>query len=221
MATVIGTSTTPSDDIALHIPCFKGVSFEITFIERYGRRESIVEEASVEMHLAGVSVRRVTSGFSKASADIAARLRDPLFALYGPHLVSMRRWKRPPVLSRTPRNRPHRKRKFIVPTPAPTNIRTHPDIVLGWICAVASAPRACVQKWAGTRKTSRRHFYCDYRRRMGGRVTARGLPAAFGDCPHLSPAVCMAAKRAQKSITSAAGPRARDDRGPRACCVCF
>ena len=37
----------------------KGVSFETAIIERYRRRESCVEEALIEMYLAGVSVRRV------------------------------------------------------------------------------------------------------------------------------------------------------------------
>ena len=37
----------------------KGVSFETAIIERYRRRESSVEEALIEMYLAGVSVRRV------------------------------------------------------------------------------------------------------------------------------------------------------------------
>ena len=41
------------------MPRLKGVSFEIAIIERYRRRESSVEEALIEMYLAGVSVRRV------------------------------------------------------------------------------------------------------------------------------------------------------------------
>ena len=51
--------TTTSGDITLHMPRLKGVSFETTIIERYRRRESSVEEALIEMYLAGVSVRRV------------------------------------------------------------------------------------------------------------------------------------------------------------------
>ena len=35
------------------------MSFETAIIERYRRRESSVEEALIEMYLAGVSVRRV------------------------------------------------------------------------------------------------------------------------------------------------------------------
>ena len=41
------------------MPRLKGVSFETAIIERYRRRESSVEEALIEMYLAGVSVRRV------------------------------------------------------------------------------------------------------------------------------------------------------------------
>ena len=37
----------------------KGISFETAIIERYRRRENSVEEALIEMYLAGVSVRRV------------------------------------------------------------------------------------------------------------------------------------------------------------------
>ena len=41
------------------MPRLKGVSFETAIIERHRRRESSVEEALIEMYLAGVSVRRV------------------------------------------------------------------------------------------------------------------------------------------------------------------
>ena len=41
------------------MPRHKGISFETAIIERYRRRESSVEEALIEMYLAGVSVRRV------------------------------------------------------------------------------------------------------------------------------------------------------------------
>ena len=50
---------TTSGDVTLHMPRLKGVSFETAIIERYRRRESSVEEALIEMYLAGVSVRRV------------------------------------------------------------------------------------------------------------------------------------------------------------------
>lgn len=50
---------TTSGEVTLHMPRLKGVSFETAIIERYRRRESSVEEALIEMYLAGVSVRRV------------------------------------------------------------------------------------------------------------------------------------------------------------------
>ena len=46
--------TTTSGDVTLHVPRLKGVSFETAIIERYRRRESSVEEALIEMYLAGV-----------------------------------------------------------------------------------------------------------------------------------------------------------------------
>ena len=50
---------TTSWDVPLKVPKLKGISFETAIIERYRRRESSVEEALIEMYLAGVSVRRV------------------------------------------------------------------------------------------------------------------------------------------------------------------
>ena len=51
--------TTTSGEVTLNIPKLKGVPVETAIIERYRRRESSVEEALIEMYLAGVSVRRV------------------------------------------------------------------------------------------------------------------------------------------------------------------
>jgi len=50
---------TSSGEVKLKMPKLKGVAFETAIIERYRRRESSVEEALIEMYLAGVSVRRV------------------------------------------------------------------------------------------------------------------------------------------------------------------
>lgn len=50
---------TTSGEVNLKVPKLKGVSFETAIIDRYRRRESSVEEALIEMYLAGVSVRRV------------------------------------------------------------------------------------------------------------------------------------------------------------------
>lgn len=51
--------TTTSGEVKLNMPRLKGVPFETAIIERYRRREGSVEEALIEMYLAGVSVRRV------------------------------------------------------------------------------------------------------------------------------------------------------------------
>ena len=51
--------TTTSGNVTLRMPKLKGVPFQTAIIERYRRRESSVEEALIEMYLAGVSTRRV------------------------------------------------------------------------------------------------------------------------------------------------------------------
>ena len=51
--------TTTSGDVTLKVPKLKGIPFETAIIERYRRRECSVEEALIEMYLAGVSVCRV------------------------------------------------------------------------------------------------------------------------------------------------------------------
>lgn len=50
---------TTAGEVELSVPKLKGIPFETAIIERYRRRESSVEEALIEMYLAGVSVRRV------------------------------------------------------------------------------------------------------------------------------------------------------------------
>lgn len=51
--------TTTSGDVTLKVPKLKGISFETAIIEWSRCRENSVEEALIEMYLAGVSVRRV------------------------------------------------------------------------------------------------------------------------------------------------------------------
>lgn len=46
---------TVAGSVKLKMPELKGVAFETAIIERYQRRESSVEEALIEMYLAGVS----------------------------------------------------------------------------------------------------------------------------------------------------------------------
>lgn len=50
---------TKAGNVELKVPRLRSLPFETQIIERYRRRESSVEEALVEMYLAGASVRRV------------------------------------------------------------------------------------------------------------------------------------------------------------------
>ena len=87
--------TTTSGDVTLHVPRLKGISFETALIERYRRRESSVEEALVEMYLAGVSVRRVediTEALwgSKVSATTISELNKKAY-------VNIEAWRNRPL----------------------------------------------------------------------------------------------------------------------------
>jgi transposase-like protein len=50
---------TKAGEVTLTVPKLRTLPFETAIIDRYRRRESSVEEALIEMYLAGVSVRRV------------------------------------------------------------------------------------------------------------------------------------------------------------------
>jgi putative transposase len=50
---------TKAGEVTLKVPKLRSLPFETAIIERYQRRETSVEEALIEMYLAGVSVRRV------------------------------------------------------------------------------------------------------------------------------------------------------------------
>jgi transposase-like protein len=50
---------TKAGEVTLKVPKLRRQTFETAIIERYKRRETSVEEALIEMYLAGVSVRRV------------------------------------------------------------------------------------------------------------------------------------------------------------------
>ncbi|WP_246173433.1 IS256 family transposase [Limnoglobus roseus] len=53
------TLHTTAGEVTLKVPRLRSLPFETQIIERYRRRQSSVEEALVEMYLAGVSTRRV------------------------------------------------------------------------------------------------------------------------------------------------------------------
>ena len=87
--------TTTSGDVTLHVPRLKGISFETAIIEHYRRRESSVEEALIEMYLAGVSVRRVegiTEALwgSKVSASTISELNKKAY-------VNIEAWRNRPL----------------------------------------------------------------------------------------------------------------------------
>ena len=76
--------TTTSGRVTLKMPKLKGMRFATAVIERYKRRETSVEEAIIEMYLAGVSTRRIED-VSEAlwgagvSAGTVSNLNDKAF----------------------------------------------------------------------------------------------------------------------------------------------
>ncbi len=50
---------TKAGEVTLNMPKLRRLPFETAIVERCRRREASVEEALIEMYLAGVSVRRV------------------------------------------------------------------------------------------------------------------------------------------------------------------
>lgn len=87
--------TTSSGEVTIHMPKLKGARFTTAIIERYRRRESSVEEAMIEMYLAGVSTRRIEDVSeilwgSSVSAATVSNLNEKAFA-------SVEEWRnRPP-----------------------------------------------------------------------------------------------------------------------------
>jgi len=76
--------TTTSGQVILKMPKLKGMRFATAIIERYKRRETSVEEAMIEMYLAGVSTRRIEDvseilwGASVSAATVS-NLNDKAF----------------------------------------------------------------------------------------------------------------------------------------------
>lgn len=76
--------TTTSGQVTLKMPKLKGMRFATAIIERYKRRETSVEEAMIEMYLAGVSTRRIEDVSeilwgSSVSAATVSNLNDRAF----------------------------------------------------------------------------------------------------------------------------------------------
>jgi putative transposase len=76
---------TTSGEVTLQVPRLRKLPFETEIIERYRRRESSVEEAMIQMYLAGVSVRRVediTEALwgERVSASTVSELNQKIYA---------------------------------------------------------------------------------------------------------------------------------------------
>lgn len=87
--------TTSSGEVTIHMPKLKGARFTTAIIERYRRRESSVEEAMIEMYLAGVSTRRIEDVSeilwgSSVSAATVSNLNEKAFA-------SVEEWRNRPL----------------------------------------------------------------------------------------------------------------------------
>ncbi len=87
--------TTTSGQVTLRMPKLKGMRFATAIIERYKRREASVEEAMIEMYLAGVSTRRIEDVSeilwgSSVSAGTVSNLNDKAFE-------AIERWRSRPL----------------------------------------------------------------------------------------------------------------------------
>jgi putative transposase len=91
---------TKAGDVRLRVPRLRSLPFETQIIERYRRRESSVEEALVEMYLAGVSVRRVEDitealGGTRVSPSTVSELNQKIYA-------RIREWRDRPIAGEHP-----------------------------------------------------------------------------------------------------------------------
>ena len=91
---------TKAGEVTLKMPKRRTLTFETAIIQRYQKREISVEEALVEMYLAGVSVRRVediteTLWGSRVSAGTISELNKKVY-------VHIEEWRNRPLLSRFP-----------------------------------------------------------------------------------------------------------------------
>ena len=86
---------TTSGEVTIRMPKLKGMRFTTAIIERYRRRETSVEEAMIEMYLAGVSTRRIEDVSeilwgSSVSASTVSNLNEKAFA-------SVEEWRNRPL----------------------------------------------------------------------------------------------------------------------------
>jgi transposase-like protein len=91
---------TKAGEVNLKVPKLRTLTFETAIIQRYQKREISVEEALVEMYLAGVSVRRVediTEALwgSRVSAGTISELNKKVY-------VHIEEWRNRPLLGQYP-----------------------------------------------------------------------------------------------------------------------
>lgn len=91
---------TAAGPVKLRMPKLRRLTFETDIIERYRRRETSVEEALVEMYLAGVSVRRVediTEALwgTRVSSSTVSKLNQKIYA-------QIDAWRNAPITTRFP-----------------------------------------------------------------------------------------------------------------------
>jgi putative transposase len=82
-------------EVTLKVPKLRTLPFETAIIERYKRRETSVEEALIEMYLAGVSVRRVEDisealWGSRVSASTVSELNQKIYG-------TIEQWRQQPL----------------------------------------------------------------------------------------------------------------------------
>jgi len=91
---------TKAGEVTLNMPKLRRQTFETAIIERYRRREASVEEALIEMYLAGVSVRRVENitealWGTKVSPGTISKLNQKLYK-------SIELWRNRPIAEAFP-----------------------------------------------------------------------------------------------------------------------
>ena len=91
---------TKAGKVALKVPKLRKLTFETAIIDRYRRREASVEEALIEMYLAGVSVRRVEDitevlWGTKVSSSTVSRLNKKIYA-------TIEKWRNRPIKGHYP-----------------------------------------------------------------------------------------------------------------------
>lgn len=91
---------TSAGEVELDVPKLRGATFQTAVIERYRRRETSVEEAIIEMYLAGVSTRRIEDVSqilwgAGVSAGTVSNLSDKAFA-------SVEEWRNRPLQGEYP-----------------------------------------------------------------------------------------------------------------------